>query len=50
LFQEALRAELSKDRNGARINVVARNYAERYLAMDGILSQFEKVLSAGIMS
>ena len=49
LFQEALRTELSKDRNGARINLVARKYAERYLATDGILSQFEKVLSAGIM-
>jgi len=50
LFQEALRTELSKDRNGVRINPVARKYAERYLATDGILSQFEKVLSAGIMS
>ena len=50
LFQEALRTELSNDRNGARINPVARKYAERYLATDGILSQFEKVLSAGIMS
>jgi colanic acid biosynthesis glycosyl transferase WcaI len=49
LFQEALRTELSKDRNGARINLVARKYAERYLATDGILSQFEKVLYAGIM-
>jgi len=49
LFQEALRAVLSEDRNGARINQVARKYAERNLAMDGILSQFEKVLSAGIM-
>jgi hypothetical protein len=50
LFQEALRMELSKDKNGAGINLVARNYAERYLAADGILPQFEKVLSAGIMS
>jgi putative colanic acid biosynthesis glycosyltransferase WcaI len=50
LFQEALRAELSEDGNGAGINQVARNYAERNLAKDGILSQFEKVLSAGIMS
>ena len=50
LFQEALRTELSKNRNGARINPVARKYAEQNLAMDGILSQFEKVLSAGIMS
>ncbi len=50
LFQEALRTELSKERNGARINPVARKYAERYLATDGILSQFEKVLSAGRMS
>jgi len=50
LFQEVLRTELAKDRNGARINPVARKYAERYLATDGILSQFEKVLSAGIMS
>ena len=50
LFQEALRTELSKDRNGARINPVARKYAEQNLAMDGVLSQFEKVLSAGIMS
>ena len=49
LFQEALRTELSKVKNDARINLVARNYAERYLASDGILSQFEKVLSAGIM-
>jgi colanic acid biosynthesis glycosyl transferase WcaI len=43
LFQEALRTELSKDKNDAG-NMVARNYAERYLATDGILSQFEKVL------
>lgn len=50
LFQEALRTELSNDRNGARINPVARKYAERYLATDGILSQFEKVLTAGTMS
>ena len=50
LFQEALRAELSKDRTVARINVVARNYAERYLAAEGILSQFEKALFAGIMT
>jgi colanic acid biosynthesis glycosyl transferase WcaI len=50
LFQEALRTELSKDRTGAGINPVARKYAERYLATDGILSQFEKALSAGIMS
>jgi colanic acid biosynthesis glycosyl transferase WcaI len=48
LFQEALRTELSKDRTAARINVVARKYAERYLATEGILSQFEKALSAGI--
>lgn len=50
LFQEALRTELSNDRDDARINPVARNYAERYLATDGILSQFEKVLTAGTMS
>ena len=50
LFQEALRTELSKIKNGAGINLVARNYAERDLATDGILSQFEKVLSAEIMS
>jgi len=50
LFQEALRTELSKDTKGARTNLVARDYAERYLATDGILSQFEKMLSAGIMS
>jgi len=49
LFLEALRTELSNHRNGARINLVARKYAERYLATDGILSQFEKVLSAGIV-
>jgi len=49
LFQEALRTELSKERNDARINPVARIYAERYLATDGILSQFEKVLTAGII-
>ena len=49
LFQEALRAELSKNGDGARINQVARNYAERYLATEGVLSQFEKVLSAGMM-
>jgi hypothetical protein len=49
LFQEALWAELSKDKDDARRNQVARNYAERYLASDGILSHFEKVLSAGIM-
>ena len=49
LFQEALWAELSKVKNDARINQVARNYAERYLASDGILSHFEKALSAGIM-
>jgi len=49
LFQEALRTELSKHGNGGRINLVARDYAERYLATDGILSQFEKVLTAGIM-
>lgn len=48
-FQEALRTELSKDKNDAGPNMVARNYAERYLAKDGILSQLEKVLSAGIM-
>jgi colanic acid biosynthesis glycosyl transferase WcaI len=48
LFQEALRTELSKSRNGGGINPVARKYAERYLATDAILSQFEKVLSAGI--
>ena len=34
LFQEVLRTELSKPRNGARINQVARKYAERYLATD----------------
>lgn len=50
LFQEALRTELSNDRDDARINPVARKYAERYLATDGILSQFEKVLTAGTMS
>ena len=50
LFQEALRTELSNDRDGAGINPVARKYAERYLATDGILSPFEKALSAGIMS
>jgi len=50
LFQEALRTELSNDRDGAGINPVAREYAERYLATDGILSPFEKALSAGIMS
>ena len=49
LFQEALRTELSKDRNVAGINVVARNYAERYLATGGILPQLEKALSAGVM-
>lgn len=50
LFQEALRTALSKDRNGAGTNLVARDYAERYLATDGILSQFENVLSAEIKS
>jgi colanic acid biosynthesis glycosyl transferase WcaI len=49
LFQEVLRTELSKDRTGAGTNRVAREYAERHLATDGILSQFEKVLSAGII-
>ena len=49
LFQEALRMELSKNKNGAGINLVARNYAERYLATDAILSHFEKVLSAEVM-
>jgi colanic acid biosynthesis glycosyl transferase WcaI len=49
LFQEALRTELSKDKAAAGINPVARRYAERYLATDAILSQCEKVLSAGIM-
>jgi hypothetical protein len=42
LFREALRAELSKNRNGPRINLVARNYAERHLSKEGILSQWEK--------
>ena len=50
LFQEALWTELSKHRNGAGINLVARKYAERYLATDKVLSQLEKVLSAGIMA
>lgn len=49
LFQEALRSELSKDRNDVGINQVARKYAERYLATDEILSQFEKVLTDGII-
>jgi hypothetical protein len=49
LFQEALWVELSKNKDNARRNQVARNYAERYLASDGILSHFEKVLSAGVM-
>ena len=49
LFQDALRTELSKDRNDAGINMVARNYAERHLARDGILSRFEDALTAGIM-
>jgi hypothetical protein len=48
-FQKALQAELSKEKNCAGSNLVARNYAERCLATDGILSQFEKALTAGIM-
>jgi colanic acid biosynthesis glycosyl transferase WcaI len=49
LFQEALRTELSKNGDGARINPVARKHAERYLATDGVLSHFERELSAGVM-
>jgi colanic acid biosynthesis glycosyl transferase WcaI len=49
LFQEALRTELSKDRNGDGLNLVARDYAERHLATDGVLSRFEKALTAGFM-
>jgi colanic acid biosynthesis glycosyl transferase WcaI len=49
LFREALRTELSKNKNGPRINLVARNYAERHLATVGVLSRFEKALTAGIM-
>jgi colanic acid biosynthesis glycosyl transferase WcaI len=49
LFREALRTELSKNRNGPGINLVARNYAERHLARDGILSHLEKALSTWIM-
>lgn len=49
LFQEALRTELSKDRNDSGINMVARNYAERHLARDGVLSRFEDALTAGFM-
>ena len=49
---EAIRSvvEQENDEHGDGSNLVARNYAERYLATEGILSQFEKALSAGIMT
>jgi len=45
-FQEALLGALANRRESPMMNRVAREYAERYLATDVVLSRFEGLLSA----
>ncbi len=50
LFREALLAALSGTGTGAGKNRVARDYAERFLSKEKVLSRFECMLSAGLTS
>ena len=50
LFREALLAALSRTATDAGENRVAREYAERFLAKEIVLSQFEKMLFGEIKS
>ena len=50
LFRRALLAALSRTATDAGKNRVAREYAERFLAKEIVLSQFEKMLFGEIKS